>query len=81
MRHPNASTLGWLLARIDADARDDAVGGWLIRHATDPVEDSDVLVGLAVDGKSVRGSRTETARSTCWLPPGTSRRPSSPSVR
>jgi DDE family transposase len=58
---PNASTLGRLLARIDGDALDDAVGAWLARHATDPVRDDDALVGLAVDGKRVRGSRTDEA--------------------
>lgn len=56
---PNASTLGRLLARIDGDALDEAVGAWLARHATDPVRDEEALVGLAVDGKSVRGSRTD----------------------
>jgi predicted transposase YbfD/YdcC len=58
---PNASTFGRLLARIDGDALDDAVGAWLARHATDPVQDDGALVGLAVDGKSVRGSRTDEA--------------------
>jgi predicted transposase YbfD/YdcC len=57
---PNASTLGRLLARIDGDALDDAVGTWLARHAADPVEEDKALVGLAVDGKSVRGSRTDS---------------------
>ncbi|MBA4867337.1 transposase family protein [Streptomyces sp. PSKA54] len=33
---PNASTLGRLLARIDGDALDDAVGTWLARHAAIP---------------------------------------------
>lgn len=56
---PNASTLGRLLARIDSDALDDAVGTWLARHAADPVEE-EALVGLAVDGKTVRGSRTDS---------------------
>ncbi|WP_431964880.1 ISAs1 family transposase [Actinacidiphila sp. bgisy160] len=56
---PDASTLGRLLARIDGDALDDAVGAWLARHAADPVREDGVLVGLAVDGKSVRGSRTD----------------------
>lgn len=57
---PNASTLGRLLARIDGDALDDAVGTWLARHAADPVEEDEALVGLAVDGKTVRGSRTDS---------------------
>lgn len=56
---PNASTLGRLLVRIDDDALDDAVGSWLARHATDPVEDEQALIGLAVDGKAVHGSRTK----------------------
>ncbi|MFG2562750.1 ISAs1 family transposase [Streptomyces sp. NPDC048496] len=56
---PNASTLGRLLARIDGDALDDAVGAWLARHAADPVEEDEALIGLAVDGKAVRGSRTD----------------------
>ncbi|WP_327733440.1 ISAs1 family transposase [Streptomyces nojiriensis] len=57
---PNASTLGRLLARIDGDALDDTVGTWLARHAADPVEEDEALVGLAVDGKAVRGSRTDS---------------------
>ena len=57
---PNASTLGRLLARLDGDALDDAVGAWLTRYAADPVDEGGgTLVGLAVDGKTVRGSRTD----------------------
>ncbi|WP_328457143.1 ISAs1 family transposase [Streptomyces sp. NBC_00386] len=57
---PNASTLGRLLARLDGDALDDTVGAWLARYAADPVDEpGDTLVGLAVDGKTVRGSRTD----------------------
>ncbi|MFI2207594.1 ISAs1 family transposase [Streptomyces sp. NPDC020192] len=57
-RLPCATTLGRLLSRIDGDAFDDAVGAWLARHSRDPVEaDPPELVGLAVDGKAVRGSR------------------------
>jgi hypothetical protein len=59
---PNASTLGRLLARLDGDVLDDAVGAWLARYAADPVDEpGDTLVGLAVDGKTVRGSRTDGA--------------------
>lgn len=54
---PRATTLGRLLSRIDGDALDDAIGAWLARHAADPVEDDQPLAGLAVDGKTVRGSR------------------------
>ncbi|MFF3514664.1 ISAs1 family transposase [Streptomyces sp. NPDC002573] len=57
-RLPRATTLGRLLSRIDGDALDDAVGAWLARHSRDPVEtDPPELVGLAVDGKAVHGSR------------------------
>jgi predicted transposase YbfD/YdcC len=57
---PNASTLGRLLSRLDGDALDDSVGTWLARYAADPVDEpGDRLVGLAVDGKTVRGSRTD----------------------
>ncbi|WP_367123666.1 ISAs1 family transposase [Streptomyces phytohabitans] len=57
---PNASTLGRLLACLNGDALDDALGAWLTRHAADPVEEAgDTLVGLAVDDKTVRGSRTD----------------------
>ncbi|MFF5359226.1 hypothetical protein ACFY4I_07410 [Streptomyces scabiei] len=59
---PNASTPGGLLARRNGDALDDAVGAWLARYATDPVDEhDDPLVDLAVDGKTVRGSRTDGA--------------------
>lgn len=57
-RHAQRLTAGRLLARIDGDALDDAVGTWLARHAADPVEEDEALVGLAVDGETVRGSRT-----------------------
>ncbi|MFD5397890.1 NAD(P)-dependent oxidoreductase [Streptomyces sp. NPDC127097] len=54
-----ATTLGRLLSRLDGDALDDAVGAWLARHASDPADEGTVeLVGVAVDGKAVRGSRT-----------------------
>ncbi|MFG3296583.1 ISAs1 family transposase [Streptomyces sp. NPDC048179] len=56
---PNASTLGRLLARLDGDTVDNAVGAWLARRAIDPVEEPGRLTGLAVDGKTVRGSRTD----------------------
>lgn len=64
---PNASTLGRLLARIDGDALDDAVGTWLARHAADPVEEEKTLIGLAVDGKTVRGSRTDSTTAVHLL--------------
>lgn len=55
-RVPRACTLGRLLARIDADALDRAVGAWLAGQA----EPAEGLRALAVDGKSLRGSRTAT---------------------
>ncbi|WP_409473959.1 transposase family protein [Streptomyces sp. HC307] len=59
-RLPRATTLGRLLSRIDGDAFDDAVGAWLARYSRDPVQDeAPALVGLAVDGKAVRGSRRD----------------------
>ncbi|MEU6497091.1 ISAs1 family transposase [Streptomyces sp. NPDC046984] len=64
---PNASTLGRLLARIDGDVLDDAVGTWLARHAAGPVEKDQALVGLAVDGKTVRGSRTDSKNAVHLL--------------
>ncbi|WP_078869607.1 ISAs1 family transposase [Streptomyces sp. NRRL B-1347] len=53
---PRACTLGRLLARTDGDALDRAVGAWL----ADQLEPARGLRALAVDGKSLRGSRTAT---------------------
>ncbi|MFI6637946.1 ISAs1 family transposase [Nonomuraea fuscirosea] len=59
-----ASTLGRLLARLDGDAFDTAVYGYLTALTTDPPTTSSPpphhtpLTGLAVDGKTLRGSRT-----------------------
>ncbi|WP_157875042.1 ISAs1 family transposase [Streptomyces resistomycificus] len=65
---PNTTTLGRLLARLDGNALDDAIGAWLGRYATDPVhEPGDPLRGLAVDGKAVRGSRTNTGKAVHLL--------------
>ncbi|MGX1914127.1 transposase family protein [Streptomyces phaeochromogenes] len=36
---PNTTALGRLLARLNGDALDDAVGAWLARYATDPVDE------------------------------------------
>ncbi|MFF2549146.1 ISAs1 family transposase [Kitasatospora sp. NPDC058063] len=59
---PNASTLGRLPAQLDGDALDDAVGARPARHSTDPIGDpAPVLVAPAVDGRTVRGSRTDGA--------------------
>lgn len=80
---PNTTTLRRLLARLDGDALDDAVGAWIARYATDPVDEpSDTLVGLAVDGKAVRGSRTEDDKAVHLLAAALhTSQTSSPSVR
>ncbi|RZB13254.1 ISAs1 family transposase [Streptomyces sp. F001] len=53
---PRASTLGRLLARLDGDTLDTAVGAWLA-HLADPGE------AVALDGKALRGSRTAEQRA------------------
>ncbi|MGW4412160.1 ISAs1 family transposase [Nonomuraea sp. NPDC004702] len=60
---PAASTLGRLLARLDGDAFDAATCGYLAALATcQPPEQATPTrtppLGLAVDGKTLRGSRT-----------------------
>src|SRR4051812_23129121 len=51
---PDASTIGRVLARLDADALDTAIGRWLItRTAAGPAPGRRVI---AVDGKTLRGS-------------------------
>lgn len=67
-----ASTVGRLLARLDGDALDHAIGTYLAHLTADPHSSPPhtsplhntsrvsrpALVGLAVDGKTLRGSRT-----------------------
>ncbi|MGW3683927.1 transposase family protein [Streptomyces prasinus] len=55
---PAESTIRRLLARVDADALDHAVGTWL----ADRQAQSDGLRGLAVDGKSLRGAARSKGR-------------------
>jgi predicted transposase YbfD/YdcC len=55
---PAESTIRRLLARIDADALDRAVGAWL----ADRQKDAGGLRGLAVDGKSLRGAARAKGR-------------------
>jgi hypothetical protein len=51
---PDASTIGRVLARVDADALDRAIGRWLIsRTAVAPAAGRQAI---AVDGKTLRGS-------------------------
>jgi len=62
---PAEATVRRLLTRIDGDALDRAVGGWL----ADRRPASAGLRGLSVDGKSLRGAarlRPATAGSACW---------------
>ncbi|MEV1242363.1 ISAs1 family transposase [Nonomuraea sp. NPDC050022] len=54
-----ASTLGRLPSRLDGDAFDTATCGYLASLAAcGPPSDRTPLIGLAVDGKTLRGSRT-----------------------
>ncbi|MDX2696408.1 ISAs1 family transposase [Streptomyces ipomoeae] len=55
---PAESTIRRLLARIDADALDRAVGAWL----ADRQKHAGGLRGLAVDGKSLRGAARARSR-------------------
>ena len=69
-RPPRATTLGRLLSDPDGDALDDAVAPWPARHAGDPAGEVSVeLVGVAVDGKAVRGSRTGEKTAVHLLAP------------
>nr|WP_240001033.1 MULTISPECIES: hypothetical protein [unclassified Streptomyces] len=52
-----------LLARIDGDALDQAVGGWLADHQPE----STGLRGLSVDGKSLHGAAKAPGRRTHLL--------------
>lgn len=55
---PAESTIRRLLARVDADALDHAVGAWLADRQTG----KEGLRGLAVDGKSLRGAARAKGR-------------------
>ena len=61
---PRSCTLGRLLACIDADALDTAIGAWMTLQLGDdspaPSETGLPLRAIAVDGKALRGSRTAT---------------------
>jgi hypothetical protein len=59
---PRATILGRVLARLDGDTVDAAIGVWLAPHCTSSGE-SDDLCAVAVDGKTLRGSRTATRRA------------------
>ncbi|MGS2646852.1 ISAs1 family transposase [Streptosporangium sp. LJ11] len=56
------STLRRLLTRLDGDAFDTAIGTYLTALTSDgPPADPPPLIGLAIDGKALRGSRTDHA--------------------
>lgn len=56
---PAEATVRRLLQRVDGDALDAAVGGWLTDREHEPPQapDQRILRALAVDGKTVRGAR------------------------
>ncbi|WP_412516426.1 ISAs1 family transposase [Actinomadura madurae] len=57
-RLPVATTLGRILAGVDGDALDDALGSYLIALLTSgDIPEAGERHGLAVDGKTVRGAR------------------------
>ncbi|WP_343241865.1 MULTISPECIES: transposase family protein [unclassified Streptomyces] len=73
-RHPvpSEATIRRVLARVDGDALDQAVGSWLADRNPAPPQVKD-MYGIAVDGKSLRGAaRARGARSTCSPPSTTS---------
>ncbi|MEV3915083.1 ISAs1 family transposase, partial [Streptomyces canus] len=61
-----ATTFGRLLACLDGDAVDAAVGAWLAGHCSRPDQDEG-LCAIAVDGKSLRGSRTAATKAVHLL--------------
>ncbi|MEU9291483.1 ISAs1 family transposase [Streptomyces sp. NPDC048275] len=60
---PAEATVRRLLARVDGDALDRAVGGWL----ADRRPESSGLRGLSVDGKSLRGAAKASGRKVHLL--------------
>lgn len=70
---PRTSTLARLLARLDGDALDTALGAWLHLQHTDPLTGPAPAGGpvkrdaVSVDGKTVRGSRTRERRAVHLL--------------
>ncbi|NUR03753.1 MAG: transposase family protein [Streptomyces sp.] len=79
---PNASTLGRLLARMDGDPLDDAVGTGITHHATDPVADENAWPDWPWMARRCAGHAPRIPpRSTCCPPPCTAARQSSPSAR
>lgn len=63
---PHPGTVRRLLARLDGDALDAAIGSFLTAR-TGPAGTGNVLRPIAVDGKTVRGSRTATSPAIALL--------------
>lgn len=72
---PRAITLARLLRRLDADLLDDALGTWVRLQHSDPLTEAAPpevsgpvkRSAVAVDGKTVRGSRTRDRRAVHLL--------------
>ncbi|WP_274919539.1 ISAs1 family transposase [Streptomyces sp. WZ-12] len=69
---PRAITLARLLRRLDADLLDDALGAWVQLQHADPLATPQGTGprkrgAVAVDGKTVRGSRTRDQRTVHLL--------------
>ncbi|MEU5540104.1 ISAs1 family transposase [Streptomyces sp. NPDC020362] len=63
---PHPATVRRLLARLDGDALDAAIGAFLSAR-TSRAHEPDTLRPIAVDGKTVRGSRTRTTAAISLL--------------
>ncbi|OIK26982.1 ISAs1 family transposase [Streptomyces malaysiense] len=63
---PHPATVRRLLARLDGDALDAAIGAFPAAR-TAPTREPDALRPIAVDGKTVRGSRTRTTPAISLL--------------
>ncbi|WP_432034717.1 transposase family protein, partial [Streptomyces antibioticus] len=63
---PHPATVRRLLARLDGDALDAAIGAFLSAR-TARTREPDALRPIAVDGKTVRGSRTRTTVAVSLL--------------
>jgi predicted transposase YbfD/YdcC len=62
-RRPAATTIGRAIDGIDADALDDACFGWINALLADAQPDTAKVVGLAVDGKTVRGAKNPKGKA------------------
>lgn len=60
---PSESTIRRILQRVNPDAREVAVSGWLARRVTGPTSIGGARRAFALDGKTVRGARIESGRA------------------